>query len=432
MVIVEKVLWLRQVSLCRNSVIMLSASFLTGVLGYLFHALVSRSLSIAQYGELQSLISLVTVLGVFTSAMSYLGIKYAAILARENDKENGWQLLKWLRYRVWQLATWLLLIYLLFSPLLGRYLNLKDMTGLIIVGAAGLFTVLTVSDLSVLTGWESFGEVGVVNVVGAAVKLVAGVTLAYLVPNASIVIGGCLLASLVVWLLLLFFSGRKFSGVINKAHRSEWQKEFFTANNIGKGSVPILAYSLLIALLGSIDILVVRHLVSPDTTGFYGALSVLGKIILWGNLAVITVVLPRAVAKGYVGERISRRALFGAYSLILGISLVVLVFYYWFSSQIVRLFFGDKYMQYSSVLWLFGAMALTLTLLQLEANFAFARNDWRVSYLLLLTVLMIVFYIYVFRDSVRDIVIGNICVVTIGYIGILLLNYGDDNSVLAS
>lgn len=422
MKITEHIEGLIKASLFRNSFVMLAAGFLTGVLGYLFHALVSRRLSVAQYGELQSLISLLTILSVFTSALSYLGIKYATIMAAKNDKISGGNFLRWLRRVVWRLAIWLSLVYVLLCPLLGRYLNLQDWRGLIIVGVAGIFTVLAVADQSVLTGWESFVEVGTVNVFGAAIKLLSGVWIAIYFPRASAVIGGCLMASLMVWWLLRIFTQKKLETSKGNMPDNGWRERYVMGTSLRESGVPIIIYSWLIAVINSIDILMVKHLSSSDMAGYYSALSVLGKIVLWGNLAIVTVVLPRAVAKNYAGERISRKVRVGVYGLIMSIGLLLVGGYYWFPYDLIRIFFGDRYTQFSDVLWLFGVMALVLTLLQLEANFAFARSDWRVSYLLALVIVLMVISAYLLATSITTLVLGMIASLMVGYICVWSLN----------
>lgn len=410
-------------SIFHNSIVVLIAGFLAGALGYLFHAIMSRNLSISQYGELQSLISLLTIFTVLTNVFSYVGVKYAAVLARDDDVNSGWQLLKALRQRVRQMSGYLIFVYVLVSPILRFYLDYQDMLGLAMVGIAGVIIFLTISDLGVLTGWECFSQISKVSIVGATVKLMAGVALVLISPTASIVIASCLLANITIWGMLRWFSKRRFRGGMHSMKIGQWKAKYFSGINMRMNNVMIIAYSILIALISSVDILVIRHLLPRDVVGYYGALSVLGKIILWGNLAIITVVLPSAVAKGYDRESVSRRVLVGAYSLIIGLSVAIIVVYYLFPSYVVHIFLGDKYTQFSNTLWLFGVMAFILTLLQFEANFAFAKSDWRVLYLLILVLMMMVGGIYLQQNSIEGVVRAIIVSFSLGYIGVLCLNY---------
>lgn len=64
-------LGLRNNLFLRNSVISASGSLLAGVFNYLFHFVISRRLSVGQYGELQALFASATILSVFVTAISY-------------------------------------------------------------------------------------------------------------------------------------------------------------------------------------------------------------------------------------------------------------------------------------------------------------------------------------------------------------------------
>ena len=69
---------------------------ISGVLGYLFHFSVSRKLPVSQYGELQSLISILSILGLFSAAISNIVLKYSSIFAGQNDKESNYQFFKYI------------------------------------------------------------------------------------------------------------------------------------------------------------------------------------------------------------------------------------------------------------------------------------------------------------------------------------------------
>ena len=67
-----------------NSFIFFIGSFLVGIASYLYQFLMARMLPIEAYGELQSLLAVLTIAGIFSGVILTVLIKYtAAFKARE-------------------------------------------------------------------------------------------------------------------------------------------------------------------------------------------------------------------------------------------------------------------------------------------------------------------------------------------------------------
>src|SRR4030065_1443033 len=66
---------LKQSQFLKNNAIVMAGTLISALLGYAFHFIVSRQISVAQYGELQSPLSVMMIFGVFNAALSYFLIK---------------------------------------------------------------------------------------------------------------------------------------------------------------------------------------------------------------------------------------------------------------------------------------------------------------------------------------------------------------------
>lgn len=413
---------IKEILLVKHSGVLLAAVFATGVLGYMFHAVVARKMSVDQYGELQSLLALFNIVVVFTGWLSYYGVKYGAVFAAAEDKQSTGQFWLWLDRRV---VTWTICLGAVFvgvSPAIGNYLQMDSLTGLYVVGLAGALWFMTLPSLGVLTGWESFLLIGGVNTVGSLVKLLAGIGLVAINTQASVVSSSFILSSMVVWLLFHYISKKKFVDKEVTALSASWREKYSQRREVSQREEFIVFFALLMAVLFSIDLLVVRHLLPANLTGLYAALSMLGKTAMWANLTVITAVLPEAVARGYKGKGIDHDTLAMAYALLLGIGAVSVTLYYWFGSWVLRVMLGGKYVALSDDLWLFGVMAAGFSFLHLEANFAFARDDGRVLLVLLVVVASIILGISFYHESIRQVAICINVSLAIGYVGVLALN----------
>lgn len=407
----------------KNSFIYIIGTLLSGFLGYLFHFLISRKLSVGQYGELQSLVSILAIFGVFASALSYFIIKYSSVFAKAEDYTANRQFIQLLNSKVNRLAIFLFVLFLLFSPLLYNFLHLSDFYGLFIIGIAVIFSIIPVVYRGVLVGWEEFLSVSLVGILSAFLKLFSGFLIVLFFPKAAIVVTAFLIAGLGSWFLYKFFSKRKFyRGELLSGQKKDWQKKYFPKIDIKKTIVPIFIFSLMVILISNIDIILVKNLTSSEMTGYYGVLSLLGKVIFWINSAIIAVVLPNACANGHLGQSISRKTLFSAYGLILFASFSGTLLYFFFPKLVISLLFGAKYTIFMKELWLFGIMALALAVLMLESNLAYARHDFKISYILGAVVVLMTAGIYMFHTNIRQVVLSIIVSFVVGYFFALAMN----------
>lgn len=88
----------------------MTGTLVSGLLGYAFHFVVSRQISVAQYGELQSLLSTMIIFGVFNSALSYFTIKHTSVFAAHHDFEANREFARYLTSRIFRLTLIILLI----------------------------------------------------------------------------------------------------------------------------------------------------------------------------------------------------------------------------------------------------------------------------------------------------------------------------------
>lgn len=392
----------------------------TGLLGYLFHFLVSRKLSVAEYGELQSLLSIATILGVFSAALTNFVVKYSSVFAKNGDAAASREFLKILNSKIFRLSAALFILLLVLSPWIARFLHLSGPLGVIIVSVSASIGLMATSYRGTLSGWEKFSRVSLIGASGALVKLVLGFAIAVFFPSATFIVLSFIFMATSGWLLGRYFT-RNFTETGNFSG-TDWKQKYFSRVSLQQSVVPIFVFSLALILAGNIDIIIVKSLTSAEMTGYYGALSVLGKVVLWLNLAVVAIVLPGACASGLSGQKLNSRMVASAYGLIFFLSGAAIAAYALIPRFIISLLFGSRYVLFSGDLWLFGVMALALSLLTLESNFAYARHDFRISYVLFGTVALMAGGIYSFHADLRQIVIAIILAFALGYLASLVLN----------
>jgi len=406
----------------KNNIIYMTGTLLSGLLGYAFHFVVSRQISVAQYGELQSLLSVMLIFGVFNAALSYFTIKHTSVFAAHQDFEANREFTSYLTARVSKITLAILLALLAISPLLASLLHFSSMVGFVAVSLATFFSTMTVIYLEILRGWQKFFLLSLAGIATVFVKFASGAILAFISPSTATVSFSLLLAAFAGWYLAKYWSQQKITGKILPQSRTDWKNKYFSETNIRKSATQIFFFSLVLVLVTNLDVILVKYFSSADTAGYFGAFALLGKIVLWLNLSVAGVLLPTACADGHTGKRPDKMTLRNSYTLMALITLGLLAAYYFFPDFVINLFFGNKYIFDTQILWQFGLMSFFLSLLTFEANLSFAVRDFRVIYFLTATLFLMIAGVAKFHASLAQIVLVFSGAFAIGYALILMLN----------
>ncbi|MDD3486875.1 MAG: hypothetical protein PHF35_00650 [Candidatus Moranbacteria bacterium] len=408
----------------KNNLIYLAGTVFAGFLGYLFHFVVSRRLSVAEYGQLQSLLSLSAIFGVANSALSYFSVKHTAVFAAHDDFQASENFLEYLLPKVWKYALAFVIIILTLSPFFARLLHFSTYLGFFAVSFASLFSIIAVPYQEILRGWHKFFLLTSVGVITAFVKLFVGAGIALASPGAASISFSIFVSAIFSWYLAHHLSRRLITKKGNKSslEKNFWRDKYFSETGIRKTAQKIFVFSLFVVLITNIDVILVKYFSSPDIAGYFGAFNLLGKIILWLNLAVVAVMLPEACAAGHSKKKPGSKKILLSYGFIAAISISIISFFRIFPDFTINLFFGEKYIFDPSLLWIFGFFSFLISILTLEANLAFARHDWRVNFFLAATLFLMVVGIGFYHASLTQIVSVFSAVFLIGYTTILGLN----------
>lgn len=407
----------------KNNLVVIFSSVIGGILGFIFHFVVSRRLSISEYGELQSLVSLSVIFGVFFSAFSYFTVKNSAVFALHNDREGQARFLIFVKQKFRRTILAFSLVFILLLPLIKNLLHLHDYWGVAIAGFSIIISFYAALYSNSLQGWSDFFGLSSIGVTVVVAKLVSGWVLASFFPNASAVAGSLLFAAVTGWLMARAYFWKKWKDEKSLVPDGSWREKYFSGVNFRKSFIKILIFSFGMAAISSADIIFIKSVASAQLAGYYAALSVLGKVIFSLNLAVVSVLFPDACADGYLGKPIKLQSILGSYSLIFLISFPSVVAFYLFPDFFVGIMFGRSYLDVASNLWLFGLMACALSLLTLESKMALARHDFKSSFLLILTVIFLGFGITIAHSGIRETIISVLLAFLVGWLMMLALNF---------
>ena len=272
----------------RHSLIVFAATMLVNALGYAFHFAISRRIGVAQYGVLSALNAGFMIAFTFSTILSTVVVKYAAEYHTQADAAPK------LSAFVRRLANFcavacaaVILLGLLALPLIANFLHVGDVRAVALVVLIVGLTVAGGPLRAVFQGVEDFSTFAWLTSLESIVKVFVGIGLVYLGYGVAGAFAGWALGSvlsLVVTTLVLFAR-------FGRHERAALQID---VRRLALTMASVSAATILLAVIGYSDVLLVKHYADPTTAGLYGALSLSGKILLFFVWFVPTIVLPKA------------------------------------------------------------------------------------------------------------------------------------------
>lgn len=263
------------------------AAVITGTINYMYHPMMIRYLSSADFAIFQSLMSMFNIFSVVSAG---LGMYLTQQFSKYADDERVLTALK--QYRKRFALKWGLILFVFLSslsPLLTMYLHLPSFWLVILVAFSYLFTGYVIVFGGLLQGTHKFEYISGILIAGAVMRVscwafsmrldlwVAGAI-------AAVSIGSLLTVS------LQYVSTRRIA-------EKKWvQNNTMLDQDFRQHLTPIIFFAsvaIVSMLLSQIDIFVVQHRFFGSEAGIYVAVSVLAKFIFFLAWSVETVYYPQ-------------------------------------------------------------------------------------------------------------------------------------------
>jgi O-antigen/teichoic acid export membrane protein len=340
----------------RNSLILFIGTFVVNILGYLFHVVVGRLVSPHEYGEIESLLAILSIILVPALAITTIATKYAARMKRDNNIMGTEILSLYLNKKILFFGTILFLVALGTTPWVQRFLKIESSLPVIFLWVIMFFSFLNAVSIGILTGWQKFNSVNKVNIAITTLKLVTAVLFIFTGFVVSGVIGGLTLAIIIGWVISHFFI-RKFFHKQQTLTTQSIENELFPFSSLKQYVIPAFLGTLSIAILGNVDMVFARHHLSGADSGVYGALTIVAKTIFFVTGVLTTVLFAMSSEKGDIKQDGSRKIFYLASSLT-ALVVAVAIFIFWlFPESIMKVFFGQIYVESSHFLIWFALAA---------------------------------------------------------------------------
>lgn len=271
-----------------SGMVLVGANFGFNALSYLFVLFMGWKLDVSEFGGLAVFSSLLMLISLPGAALFNTTSRYVAVHDRNNHKNSFVSVMK-VTDKVWKAMTVsVVILYLILSPILMMYFRLSSWLVmisfmLVLMSVFGLFWVK-----AVLHGLRKYQVLSAVLLIEGVTKILVGLLL---VGNGLGLIGAILAlgTSLVVpliygWMMVKNYIVQNIQAKRLNLNRMWGQIGEFLGHNI--------LSSLGLMLLVTVDMLMVKHLLSPEDAGRYAVLTLFGKIVIMGASALSGVMLP--------------------------------------------------------------------------------------------------------------------------------------------
>ncbi len=390
--------------LFKGSAVILIATSIGNLLNYLYHFVTGRMLSPAEYGLLQSLISLTYFQSIFIGAFRSAAVE--KIGSSDNQKLYG--VISGLKKLAIKTGIIYWLITLVLYPLINKLLHLDNQCLYLIFSMQSLLAFLPVVYSSTLEARLEFSKAALTSVLSTLSKLVSAVI--FLSVGLG-VIGG-LSSWLVLKIISLTLSFFLVKNLISKQRKGSLIKVDLS---FLKFSLLSLVVNLSIISLYTTDIIFARHYLNQHQAGLYAATSNLGKVIFFGATTILSVSFPM-----FVRYRVKRHKLIEILKLSLIFSLLCaaagLIAYSLFPQLAIRLLYGSRYLQSKEYLLYFAVFISILAVFNLLIRFLLALKSKLSAQISFFAAVLQIILILANHKSVPSIITSSLIAVLIGLV----------------
>ena len=378
----------------KSSMVMFLMMMVANVCNYLYQILMSGMLTTAEYGTLNTLLSLSIVIGVPSGILQMIATRYTAQYAVQQEKGKIKGLLFKLLKTSGILAGVALCAGLCLTTPIANILQIEQKNYVAAVMAVVALNCISPIASGALQGLKRFTAYSMASIIGTLIKLIGGVGL--------VMLGFGLPGSIAA----LWMSG---AGVI--AFGFIMLRDIMCKNNVKSelvGNVDIRLFvkdvfwvQMISAVLANGDILLIKSFAqSPEDAGIYASGMVIGKISMYMATAVITALFPMAAEQQVQGK--DTRSLLGRAVLLGGgLAVVCALGMNLVGKPIITLLFGQRYVQAYALLPSISCYVIAITFITILMNYMTARGETRFfSISLGLGLAVMVALIWCFHDTV--------------------------------
>jgi O-antigen/teichoic acid export membrane protein len=417
--------YIKNNDLVRHNMVFFVGSLLIAAFNYLYYPVISRMVSVSDFGEIQAIISIFMQLGILLTAFGYV---VTHTINNEKSRDSSRIVILQLEKITLIIASVVLLLLCLGSYLLRNSLQFTSALPFVLVGILVILNVPSTSRTYMLQGLKRLKEVSLSGIIFALSKLLLSVILILFGYGVVAVMTAYILAQILTLLYLLRKTKNDFPNLresikfIRLNPPTQSQKLIIKKELVYGGAIIVLLFS--ITLLYSFDVVVARLFLSPENAGSYSGISAIARIVYFITASVAGVLI--ATVKLQDSYRKSRKILIKSLGIVIFIGGLVALTFALFPGLSVKILLGSSYAHVAYLLPIMGLLMLICSFNNLLVCFQIARRQYQTIVATLLgLIILIVLLIYMHRgfyDIIISYLVSNI--VTFAILSIQIIKKG--------
>lgn len=394
---INKILeYIKKEKILKGSIILISTTLVLYICNYFYHFYTARVLGPEDYSIIGVLFSLTYIIFIPYNSIQIGITKFVS----EFNTKNEFGKIKFLfvksMKKLFFYSIILTILFILISPGLSKFLNIPQTTPLIILGFVILFSLLIPITRGILQGSQSFKKLGL----NMAFEGLAKIFFVVLFLSIGLGVNGAVLAIVLSFGFAFIISLWQLKSIF------KYEEKSFDTKQVYFYSWPVLLTFLCFTLIYSLDILLVKHFFGAVEAGYYTALSFLGKIVFFLNFPIIQVMFPVISEENAINKdkKPLSRLLYKSFFIIFIISFIIILSYFLFPNLIVKILFGEKFLEISKLIGLFGIFMGLISFCHLFAFYNLCLNKRTFIPILIFGVILELVLISLFHNTLSQIV----------------------------
>jgi len=394
----------------RNNFIFFCGSLVVAVLNYLYHPILGRMMSVEEFGEVQTLISLFTQLAIIVGIFRVIVIN---IVSNQETKEDNKEIILMLYKIALGITIALGGLIIIGSPFLKSFFHFNSFYPFISLAIILMLGFLMTFQTAVLQGTHNFKALSISQIISSSGKLIFAVVLVYVGFSSFGAISAIIIAQIIT-LLYIAPKAKKLFDFGGWNIKIDWGK---IKKELKFGSL-ILTVSLCVTFLYTADIMIVKHYFPAETTGLYSGIAIIARIIFFVTGSFVGVLLPSIKLKDENGNnsKILKKSLF----LFFGIGGSVLIFFSLFPEFVINILLGDRYLVYAHLLPRLSLLLFLTSVVNLLFYYLLALRIYSIAYIAISGIFITILTSF-FRHDTLIHIINNFLFGAIVMIGLLIM-----------
>ncbi|GEM_PF-1186245 len=443
----------RKDSLIRDSFLLFTATMGANVLGYFYHFYMGRVLGPASYGILGFFFALLYWVNIPALTLQNAVTKIVSHYKAHQQEKDLFSFYEQSVPQLFFITFFPLLFFFILIPFIAKPFQIP-LTSLFLFLPLLFMAFVLPFNRGILQGLQRFKEFGINTIFEGIIKLVSGIGLVYL----GFHVGGAVFAITLSFFFAFFHTLYLLQSVFSlplktllshlfSSFSQSFKKLFhpvqsiarfftFTSSTVFPSSQKKIdisspqfyllsqAWPIFITLVSltafyTVDIFLVRYFFSAVESGYYSAISLIGRTIFFGTFSITSVMFPKVAEMASLQK--PNRSILHKSLFFMGVgALFAVLFFAFFPQIVVLLLFGKDYLVIVPYVWLFGCVMAIFSFCYLLSFYNLSIHRYKyLNWILLTFNLLEILWIF-FSHSSLYLVIRNLLILMICLFIILL------------